>query len=319
MAADTILPDDDRDLILAREIGLALEQGSSFEALDDALIPALAEFKNSELDSYADYSLSSDTLWDRIAQQTKPRARILPLYQRPAVRAWAAAAVVLIAAFIGFWWVSLDPSPQLVAQSDSAIQVIQLEDGTEVTLRPYTQLFEETLDETHRSYSLAGEAFFDVVSDPDRPFAVNAGSGTVTVLGTRFNLSSWGDQTRVYLEEGSVQFNTEDQRSIVLEPGQSSSIIAGNLSEAEFTEADQFTDWINNMLVFSDTPPAEVVAEIGQHFNINITISELEDQEGLDGTLRLDSIDQTLEDLGLVLGGTFRKTADDTYTFTPMD
>lgn len=318
MATQDFLPDHDQDLILAREIGAALDAGSFVSGREDSFLEQLLEFKQNELEEY-DTSLPSQALWERIESETKPQARVLPLYRRKAIQAWAAAAAVLIAAFIGFWWLTQDPGPQLIAQSEEAIQVINLDDGTEVTLRPYSRLFEEVTDESQRSYSISGEAFFDVATDPDRPFTVVAGSGTVTVLGTRFNVSSWGDQTKVYLEEGSVRFSSSTNESVVLQPGQSSSIVAGALAQPQPDNGDKFTDWINNSLVFEGTAPAEVIAEIEQHFNITVTISELEDESVLDGTLRLDSLEQTLEDLGLVLGGTFRQTGEDSYSFTPLD
>lgn len=319
MATEQQLPENDQDLQLARSIGQVLDSDSDFSELKDMLVDQLVEFKTRELSGYELQTPNSSSIWDAIESQTRPKAKVLPLYQRPIAYTWAAAAVLLIAAFIGFYWISLNPTPQLVAQSDSVIQKVTLEDGTEVTLRPYSELYELASSETVRSYSLNGEAFFDVTSDASRPFSVEAGNGLITVLGTRFNVSSWGSSTKVYLEEGSVRFENSEQNAVILEPGQRSELIGGIITNPENTSADEYTDWLSNTIVFNASNPEDVVAEIGQHFNISINLNQLDDASTLDGTLRLDSIAQTLEDLGLVLGGTFRETSANEYMFIVLD
>lgn len=319
MATEQNLPDNDRDLMLAQSIGEVLASKNDLTELKDELIDKLVDFKTRELTSYETNTPDSISIWDAIESQIKPKAKVIPLYQRPIAYTWAAAAVLLIAAFISFYWISLNPTSELVAQSDSTIQTVTLEDGTEVTLRPYSELYELASSDTERSYSLNGEGFFDVTSDADRPFSVQAGDGLVTVIGTRFNVSNWGSRTQVYLEEGSVRFESSIQNAVVLEPGQRSELIDGSITTPENTIAEEYTDWLSNNIVFNASNPEDVVAEIGQHFNIAINISQLDNTSTLDGTLRLDSIPQTLEDLGLVLGGTFRQISAQEYTFISLD
>jgi len=319
MATEQNLPENDLDLLLALSLGSALDSNSSFSEVNDSLIDQLVEFKNSELSDYENSSLISASIWDSIEAETRPKARVIPLYQRPIAYTWAAAAVVLIAAFIGFYWISLNPTPQLVAQSDSTITTVILDDGTEVTLRPYSELYELTLNDQERTYSLDGEAFFDVSSDVNRPFSVQAGDGIVTVLGTRFNLSNWGANTQIFLEEGSVKFSSVKNTSVLLKPGQQARLSAGEITTPQEVNASQYTDWISNTIVFDGSIPEDVVAEIGQHYNVSIDVSNLDDQSVLNGTLQLDSIYQTLEDLGLVLGGTFRQASENVFTFIAID
>lgn len=314
MASENNIPENDLDLLLARSLGKSLDSLSDFTKLDNKLVDQLVEFKNIELSSYDIQSPDSSSIWAAIQKETQPKTNVIPLFQRPIAYTWAAAAVLIIAAFIGFYWVSVNTTPLLIAQSDSTISTVVLDDGTEVTLRPYSQLFEIAETDNERNYSLIGEAFFNVTSDPDRPFNVEAGEGTITVLGTKFNLSTWADKTTIYLEEGRVQFSSEEF-SVILEPGQASEIINGNISNPLSVEIDNYTDWLSNTIVFNSSLPADVVAEIGQHYNITIDITQLNDESALQGTLQLGSIGQTIEDLGLVLGGTFRKVSDNEFIF----
>lgn len=82
---------------------------------------------------------------------------------------------------------------------------------------------------------------------------------------------------------------------------------------------EQFTDWISNIIVFNGNSPEEVIYEINQHFGVTINIDQLQNRTGIDGSLQLESINQTLGDLGLVLGGTFRQLSENEFEFISME
>lgn len=321
MATEKILPNNDPDLILAQAIGKRLETGSPFSEIDDVFIDQLIGYKEAEIAGYSISQSVSNSIWEGIEMETKREpANITPLFSRPSTFAWASAAVLLIAAFIGFYWITLQPQLDLVAETGPDIEVIILEDGSEITMRPNSRLYRKSTRNNERAYSLEGEAFFDVVTNPDVPFSVDGEYGTVTVLGTRFNLSTWGEKSMVYLEEGRISFSSNlNDEAIILEPGQSSEISNGSIQLLSQAEPEQFTDWISNTIVFNSNSPDEVVYEINQHFGVTINIDQLQNRAGIDGTLQLDSISQTLDDLGLVLGGTFRQITENTFEFISME
>lgn len=319
MSTEQQLPNSDPDLILAKQIGSAIDSGSDFAEIENPLVDLLLDFKKEELEKTISSS-TSESLWAHIQSETinKP-AKITPLFARSSTFAWASAAVILIAAFIGFYWITLQPQLEFVAESGNQIEVVTLTDGTEVTLRPNSKL-ERIVTDDLRTYKLNGEAYFDVVSNPESPFSVNGIHGTVTVLGTRFNLSTWGNKAVVYLEEGRVSFSSNDtDDEIVLNPGQSSYIENGMIELLENATASEFTDWISNTIVFNSSSPEDVIYELNQHFGVTITIEQLQNRSTIDGSLRLDSINQTLDDLGLVLGGTFRQISTNEFEFISME
>lgn len=321
MTTEQQLPNSDPDLILAKQIGEALESGFNFSDIEDAMVGLLLEHKENELSSYELPSSLSQSLWSEIEGKTiKEPAKVTPLFARPSSLAWASAAVVLIAAFIGFYWITLQPQIELIAESGNQIEVVTLDDGTEVTMRPNSSLSQITNTENTRSYILDGEAFFDVVTNPEIPFSVDGTYGTVTVLGTRFNLSTWGDKAIVYLEEGRVAFssNSSDEE-IVLNPGQSSQVSEGSIELITQADSEQYTDWISNTIVFNRNTPEEVINEINQHFGVTINIDQLQNRSSIDGSLGLESLNQTLNDLGLVLGGTFRQISETEFEFISME
>ena len=69
---------------------------------------------------------------------------------------------------------------------------LKLSDGTIVYLNSDSELrYPVNFSATSREVELRGEAFFEVVTDPQRPFVVNAEQVRVRVLGTSFNVNTY--------------------------------------------------------------------------------------------------------------------------------
>jgi ferric-dicitrate binding protein FerR (iron transport regulator) len=86
---------------------------------------------------------------------------------------------------------------QLVAQKGSRSKTI-LPDGSVVWLNAGSNLsYAGKFTGTKREVYLNGEAFFDVVKQPDRPFIVHANGIDIKVLGTSFDVKSYSDEKKV--------------------------------------------------------------------------------------------------------------------------
>ncbi|MFH5833695.1 FecR family protein [Halalkalibaculum sp. DA384] len=315
---DDQLSHNDPDLELARQIGDLLEHGQSLESVDDPLIRELAAYRKRQHRSLAREPIDSEALWNRIHQATTrsgpaPAARI---FSMPAVR-WAAAAAILVAALSGILYLQFLQEPQLVAESASAVETVQLPDGSEVTLRPHSRLFSVSETNDQLLYKLSGEGYFEVITDPSRTFAVAAGRGRVDVLGTRFTVSSWGNRTQVFLEEGTVRFEGSSKTdALVLEPGQAA-VLNQYQANPVLTEgsASEFTDWLRNELVFENRSAKRIFDEIEQHFGITISAPQNVTEMYLSGSLSLEDREKTLAYLGQTLDGRFRQTGERSYAF----
>lgn len=317
------LPNSDPDLKLARRIGELLEKRAPLSSLEDPVIAALEDYKQNRQTLLRNTKIPSSDLWDKIDRQTRPsektetRVHTISFFRYRAV--WAAAAAILIAALVGFYYFSFMGQPSLIAETQQQIQTITLPDGSRVMLRPHSQLYRLQSSKEEMNYRLEGEGFFTVTDDPERIFSVEAGHGRVRVLGTQFNLSHWGEMTQLFLEEGLVQFeNRKARESIVLHPGQSARITSDQkLERSESATSEEYTDWMTQELVFRNRPAYYIVDELEQHFAISIIIPEETKNIAIGGRLTLENLEKSLSDLGLVLDGTFRKTGPNRYTFIP--
>ena len=120
-----------------------------------------------------------------------------------------AAAVVWIASSRGPASFANAPVGALVESADAEIAV-QLEDGSRVELSPRARLrLVKNLKREVRLELRGGKARFAVAHDRSRPFAVEAGSTEIRVVGTRFELGrtreAGGERVEVAVSEGVVE------------------------------------------------------------------------------------------------------------------
>jgi ferric-dicitrate binding protein FerR (iron transport regulator) len=80
-------------------------------------------------------------------------------------------------------------------------------------------------------------------------------------------------------------------------------------------EESLVTGWSQNRLTFRDRQAGSIIDELEFHFDIDISAPPAIRNETLGGTIQLDSAQQSLDDLGMVLGGTFDQTGDRTFEY----
>jgi ferric-dicitrate binding protein FerR (iron transport regulator) len=98
--------------------------------------------------------------------------------------------------------------PELIhlATQNGERVVYTLPDGSHAHLNAGSKLTYPASFRKERHLVLEGEAFFEVVKDPSKPFAVQTGQITTTVLGTSFNVKAYAETegVTVALKTGKV-------------------------------------------------------------------------------------------------------------------
>ncbi len=202
---------------------------------------------------------------DRIIQMTEKRNRKI---SRQSVTWVAMAASVLLIAGLLFTYRYFENSQKpgegyLTAEANGTELPVVLPDGSKVTLNRNSKItYPEVFGTSQRSVSLTGEAFFEVVHNPDKPFVVNAGKARIKVLGTSFSINdrSGRNQVEVFVETGKVKLYAEDaeDKSMVIEPG-----YVGQLtrkSQELFLNTDKnILAWKTKKIIFSETRLSEVL------------------------------------------------------------
>lgn len=294
MRSDEIipLPPDDPDGELSRRLGQGgdLVEGNAFER---ALMTYRADARGLEPSR-----IFSEHLWRKAAPDRMRTLRVIPAWAR-----WAAAAMVLVTFGLWLMWAR---GPVVEASTGSQILSLTLDDGSSVTLRPRSTLFRLT----EVDYRLEGEAFFDVRHDPARVFTVETDLGRVRVLGTRFDISTWGAATAVFLEDGRVEFVFLPSGAIdTLAPGDEVIASSRGLSRRRpHSTLGGSTDWMHGMLVFGERPVSRIMDELEHHFGIMVLVPDSVGNETLSGQIQLTSPEQSLSDIGIALGARFEES-----------
>lgn len=240
---------------------------------------------------------------ERHAIQETPLAGALNLPRKGGVgvsafrRYWyaaAAVALVLLTAALYF----LNPTVNEVTARGHRT-FVTLEDGTKIWLNAESRLTypKSFRGKETREIHLEGEAYFDVTENKQKPFIVHTSDIRIKVLGTSFNVKSYGkDRTiETTLIQGKVTIESSiDSTKLTLMPNQQA--VFEKESKTLFLEhkdeAADYTSWRDGQLLFDDRPLSDIVNELERWFNVTI---EVEDRASLNCHFSAKVDNKTLE------------------------
>lgn len=201
---------------------------------------------------------------------------------------WAAAATILLL-LTTLATLKFNASQELLyVTGPGQQQEIHLTDGTTVLLNANSRL--RILSKNDRKVELKGEAFFAVnehqKAGSSVPFYVQTNSLNIKVLGTRFNVKERRGATKVFLEEGSVALDWQDEsvEDVLLQPGELATYSANDHQTTLSNKATPATHlgWTSGHLSFDRLPLSAVFAELEDIYGIKFsyrTSSELTNKE----------------------------------------
>jgi ferric-dicitrate binding protein FerR (iron transport regulator) len=214
-----------------------------------------------------------------------------PAHRRNLLHYTLSVASVLIIAFVSVaihsYWKRYE-SDRLVKQMmqtqvelDVPLGVISrttLPDGTKVILNGGSKLTYPALFGNNRHITFSGEGFFDVVKDVKKPFLIHTKNLSVKVLGTRFGINAYEEdsQTTLTLEEGSVSALplVDDMADLILLKPDQQLVMDNKTKEIQKrnVKADDYTAWKDGILIFRDQTLGEIALILERRFNTKINI-----------------------------------------------
>lgn len=274
------------------------EELEAFKKLEDyneliKIDTALQYFKADGFDSNIELEKLNTTLKQKRKQKNtwlKPILRI--------------AAIIAICVGFYFYNYNLDTNINTqFAQKEN----LNLPDNSQVKLNAVSTIAYNKSDwKTERQLSLNGEAYFKV--SKGEKFTVNTTSGSVTVLGTEFNIKNRDNIFEVTCYEGSVKV-ISDKHSQILKPGDRFLILNGNYIE-NTTVSEKSPYWINNESAFKSMPYSQVIAEFERQYNVSINVTNVNTNELFTGSFGHDNIDIALKAIALPLNLTYTKNSN---------
>lgn len=183
--------------------------------------------------------------------------------------------------------------------------LIQLADGTKVWLNADSRLdYKSDFNaQAKREVYLTGEAFFDVAHNASKPFIVHTSAITIHVLGTAFNVKSYGESPTIEttLVRGKVSINKEGSKeadgTVVLEPNQRAVFSKkANSINVEQVQAERISSWRSDKLIFDETPFYEVIPQLERWYDVKINVLD-EARESLTCSLTAELENEKLIDV----------------------
>ena len=161
-----------------------------------------------------------------------------------------------------------------------------LSDGTKVFLNADSELkYPVEFSDGKRIVDLKGEAYFEVHKDSLRPFIVRMNGAKVTVLGTSFNVNTYGDDGQIYttLVNGSVRVSSmKNKQEEILKPGMQSVMnVQSGLLTVRKVDVEPYVAWREGRFVFRAMTLDLIMRQLQRWYDFEVFYqnSELKDYE----------------------------------------
>ena len=234
---------------------------------------AFEEFEKIQRESAAmslpamDLDKGWEKLNESISEQPKRVGRRRVLWYSMA----AAASLVLLLFFSGLFGTDEFNLNTNIANHTEHL----LPDQSKITLNSASSLQYAQQDwSSDRMLSLEGEAFLEV--EKAGPFVVNTTEGTVSVLGTSFNVYSRNGNFNVVCYTGKVKVsrNSDD---IILNPGESVILKDGHLVKSS-SDLKSAPSWINGESKFTSAKLEDVLEEFQRQYPVKVNVKRNTDE-----------------------------------------
>ncbi len=205
---------------------------------------------------------------------------IIPITQAPKrtfpILKWAVAAVIVMGIAVGLWRYNLPEPIQMVAYaSDNTAKEVQLPDGSVIKMNKQSTIQHNDFNSDERIVELTGEAYFSIVHN-GKPFTVKTSQGTVTVLGTEFNIKDRNKERacfEVALAKGKIAFAPNGGKPFEMKPGDVIKKIKGGSFELNKIQANTL-GWLEQKLIFENESLENIIKALEEQYSVKFSFDE---------------------------------------------
>ena len=204
---------------------------------------------------------------------------------------WLVAASIVFLIGFGYFFIAKKQSDPKIkngafikkVSGNDQIRSFILADGSKVWLNKNSKIiFPDQFAGKQREVFLEGEAFFEVVPNPDKPFVVKCNRVSTRVLGTSFNVKAYKNDvmSSVSVATGKVEVSKEIKegnpiRITQLTP-QQELVIDTEKDETyiDIVSPSGIGAWRKDQLVFHNNTYAEVIARLEANYEVKIDLKK---------------------------------------------
>ncbi|EFK58299.1 FecR family protein [Sphingobacterium spiritivorum] len=187
---------------------------------------------------------------------------------------------------------------------------IDLSDGTRVWLNAESSVrFPTSFTGEERVVEITGEVFFDVQKQNGKPFIVKTADQKITVLGTRFNVNAYVEESSVQtsLIEGKILLDVNSKR-YNLNPGQRTTYDKGSKRvDTETFNPKEILAWQSGNFFFDAEGIESIMRKIARWYDVEIVYQGDMKDKIFSGTIsRFGEVQDVLDMLALTGSVKFR-------------
>lgn len=181
---------------------------------------------------------------------------------------------------------------------------LTLSDGTHVLLNAgSTVKVPSRFDTELREVYMQGEAYFEVVSNPEKPFVIYSRNSRIEVLGTSFSVRSYDEdgQVRVVVKEGQVSLtsadaNNSEEATLAANEVGWYQLDTNTISTAEVEDMQLYMSWRDGYLKFKNEPMENVAKDFERRYGVEVSFDDPEiKQLSLTAYLKSRSLQNVLD------------------------
>lgn len=218
----------------------------------------------------------ADVIYRNTIKSNKTKAKVIPFYYSKWIKI---SAVIVVFSSLAFLYKTTVTSTEVAEKGKKTN--FYLPDNSEIVLNSGSEInYKKWKWETNRKLNLDGEAYFKVAHG--KKFEVETKLGTVTVLGTQFNVKSRKDRFDVTCYQGKVRIQHKNQE-VIITKGMSVTFeneyfVKQNIKVAK-------PEWTNNEIAFQKVTLQTVIDELERQYDVEIVLNCKENTQRFSGIL----------------------------------
>ena len=231
-------------------------------------------------------AFDSDLLYKNTLNLKKSSPKVIHFYQSKWIKI---AAIFVVFLGLGLSLRTIIPSTE-VAENGKKTS-FSLPDNSNIVLNSGSSIeYKKWNWDSNRNINLEGEAYFKVAHG--KKFQVKTTLGTVTVLGTQFNIKSRKTRFDVTCYEGRVVV-THQNKQVIITKGTTVTFDDDYFDRKKINATKP--EWTNNEIVFQSEKLQNILDELQRQYNCEIVIKSKANKQLFSGTLPSNNINTALK------------------------
>lgn len=201
--------------------------------------------------------------------ELQKQTKVIPI-RRNYTRIASVAAILIIGLVLTIYLLMLNQETTYIIEAgpQERNKMVLLSDGSTLWLNASSSIaYTSSFQKRKREVKLRGEAFFEVVPDPESPFTVETTYSDITVLGTSFDVNAGELQTEVVVKTGKVQVSSlHSSDKTLLLPNQMA-VVSKTKFLSHLNTDPNYLSWQTGVFKFENTPIIRVLEDLNSYYS----------------------------------------------------